>query len=75
MVRVTGWRDGTNVMSFITIVREYTAVTLAEAKSLLDRLRAGESLELQPYQPGQSSALAEKLLQFGVVGRADVLDT
>jgi hypothetical protein len=50
VVRASGWREGMNPMFFIMIVREFTAVSLAEAKSYLDRLRAGETLELQAYQ-------------------------
>lgn len=61
-------------MFFITIVREFTAVSLAEAKGYLDQLRAGEELVLVPYQRGQSAAFAEKLLRFGVVERAEVAD-
>ena len=74
MVQVAGWPAGANVMSFIMIVREFTAVTLAEAKSYLDRVQAGETVDLRPEQPGQSAALAQKLLRFGVVSRAVVQD-
>ena len=74
MVRASGWRDGMNAMFFITIVREFTGVSLAEAKSFLDRLRAGDQLDLHPYQTGQSAAFAEKLLRFGVVERAEVAE-
>jgi hypothetical protein len=75
MVRAAGWPDGANPIFFIAIVREYTAVSLADAKNYLDRLRAGETLDLRPYQPDQSAAFVEKLLQFGVVERAEVADT
>jgi hypothetical protein len=74
MVRASGWRDGMNAMFFITIVREFTAVSLVEAKAYLDRLRDGEQLDLHPYQAGQSVAFAEKLLRFSVVERAEVAD-
>jgi hypothetical protein len=74
MVRASGWHHGMNAMFFITIVREFTAVSLAEAKSFLDRLQAGDQLDLHPYQSGQSALFAEKLLRFGAVERAEVAD-
>jgi hypothetical protein len=61
-----------NAMHFI-IVRGYTDVSLAEAKGYLDHVHAVESIEIYPYQHGQSVALAEKILPFGVVKRAEVI--
>jgi hypothetical protein len=60
-------------MHFIAIVREFAAESLAEAKDYLDRIRAGESVNLWPREPGQSAAFAEKLLRFRVVERAEVV--
>ena len=71
MVRVSGWPAAANVMSFVMIVREFTGVSLADAKAYLDRLRAGETLDLRAYQPERAAAFAEKLLRFGVVERAE----
>src|SRR5260221_12394211 len=71
-VRVSGWPEGANPMHFIIIVREFTAVGLAEAKAYFDRLRAGESLVLVPYRPDQASAFAAKLLHFNAVQMAEV---
>lgn len=73
MVRVSGWRDGMNMLSFVTIVREFTGVSLAEAKAYFDRLQAGEELELVPGVAGQAAAFAAKLLRYGVVERAEVV--
>jgi hypothetical protein len=74
MVRAGGWHDGMDSMAFITIVREFTAVNLAEAKGFLDRVRRGEAVDLWPYEPDTSAALAEKLLRYSVVEQAEVLD-
>ena len=57
-------------MTFIMIVREFTAVNLAEAKDLLDRVRRGESVDLCPYEPGRAAAFAEKLLLNSAIDRA-----
>jgi hypothetical protein len=74
MVRAIGWHDGMNPMTFIMIVREFTAVNLAEAKDLLDRVRRGEAIDLRPYEPGRAEAFAEKLLLFSAIDRAEVID-
>jgi hypothetical protein len=74
MVRAVGWHDGMDSMAFIMIVREFTAVTLAEAKGLLDRVRRGEAVDLCPYEPGTSAAFAEKLLRYSVVEWAEVVE-
>jgi hypothetical protein len=70
MIRASGWPDGANLMFFITIVREFTGVSLAEAKDFLNRLRGGEEVLLAPYNPDLSAALVAKLLRYGVVRHA-----
>jgi hypothetical protein len=75
MVRASGWHDGMNPMHFIIIVREFTAINLAEAKRLLDAVRSGEAVNLCPYQPGTSAAFAEKLLRYSAAEQAVIVDT
>ena len=64
MFRAGGWREGTDSMTLIIIVREFTAIGLAEAKGLLNRVRSGEVVDLHPYQPGRSGASTEKLRRY-----------
>jgi hypothetical protein len=71
-IRVSGLPEGANPMHFIMIVREFTAVGLAEAKAYFDHLKAGEPLVLVPSKSGQASAFATKLLQFKAVQVAEV---
>lgn len=74
MVRISGWPDAASVLSFVKIVCEFTGSNLADAKVHVERLRAGATLDLQPREPDRSAALAEKLLRFRVVARAEVRD-
>jgi hypothetical protein len=74
MVRVSGWPDGASGASFVIIVREFTGVSMADAKAYLDQVKAGETLELLPDEPVRSAALAEKLLRFRTVARAEYRD-
>lgn len=73
MIRVSGWEEGMNSMHFIMIVREFTAITLAEAKTVLDQIREGACVELTPYEPGQSQAFADKLRNWQVPLHVEVL--
>jgi hypothetical protein len=67
MVRASGWPDGANLLFFITIVREFTGISLAEAKDHLDWLRGGEDVLLATPGTVQSAALVAKLLRYAVV--------
>jgi hypothetical protein len=72
MVQLSGWPENASGLFFIAIVREYTAVGLWEAKVCLERLRAGETLELCVRKPGQEAAFVEKLLRFEVVQKTQI---
>jgi hypothetical protein len=75
MIRVTGWPDRANVFSFLRIVHEFTGADSANVRSYMERLKAGETLELRPCELARSVAFAEKLLRFGVVSRAESQDS
>lgn len=71
VIQVSGWREGMKGIRFVLVVREYTEMTLAEAKACLDRMLDGEVIEMQPCKLGESKEFAEKLRKYGVV--ADVI--
>ena len=73
MVRMNGWREGADVMQFITIVREFTGRSLDEAKEYCDRVRNGETIVLSTNLTDQSKAFAARLLDSHIVNHADVI--
>ncbi len=73
VVRVRGWNVNGNGLDFIHSVRTFTGVDLRTAKTLLDRLRAGEEVELQPLDMKSPVALGEDLLKAGVVLEAELV--
>jgi hypothetical protein len=66
-LRVSGWRDGGDVMRFIVTVRMYTAVDLGTAKGWVDGLRSDGSIELYPPDASAARPLGVDLLRLGGV--------
>jgi hypothetical protein len=71
IVQISGLPGG-KYMQLLTVIREFTGTTLAQAKQCCDQLKAGQTVDLHPAEPWLAMRLGETLLQHGLVARADL---
>jgi ribosomal protein L7/L12 len=69
VVRITALQQGAQAIYVIMVIREFTAMSLAEAKQCLDRLESGQIVELKMLQNLPAAGFAAKLNQWGAVAQ------
>lgn len=60
-VRAWGWQDSMRGIDFIMIVRRYTKINLIAAKAYLDKVIAGEKIDMYSTYPEEANYFAEQL--------------
>lgn len=66
-VTITGWRDGLNKIELNHVLRQHVGCGLAEAKSAVDRLLAGETLTYEFPDGESASAFSRSASAVGAV--------
>jgi hypothetical protein len=66
-IRITGWKPGLQTISMIVALRGYANLGLTEAKSIVDRVLAGEVVEVQAYDARCAQKLLADLMRLGAI--------
>jgi hypothetical protein len=66
-LRITGWRTGLKKIQMTKLLRTYVPSSLAEAKSVTDRVLSGEAVTLTLRDNATARELAHELELIGAI--------
>lgn len=64
-VILSGWNKGFQKVSMARLLQEYGGYSLSSAKSLVDRVLAGETVEIEVDDPRLAGELVERAEKIG----------
>jgi hypothetical protein len=66
-LRITGWRTGLKKIQMTKLLKGYAPLSLAEAKSVTDRVLSGEAVTLTLRDSATARELAHELELIGAI--------
>ena len=66
-VKLIGWREGIQKIAFVKLQVDYFQISLREAKTNVDRLLEGETIELVVPSEEKGQGFIQEAKQMGVI--------